>query len=238
MDAEISNVHFTRRFFMRASCRNVLAVLPVLAAGCRSYQYGHVISDDREDLVGSHAAGAAEFNPMIEESVGKLLARQIPAVPPDTHAHDLPPPPKSICFVGVENKSIEELGDFKDQLYQEIDTLIVSSDAFRAINRRFVESALRETRLRPDALMVPDNMRLFAAAMEQEGHPIDYLLYATLTSGTTVRNTSQQRDYLLTLELVDVHTGAYDKQSAKVRKGYHRTAAGKWWHYNRLKRRG
>jgi len=56
-----------------------------------------------------------------------------------------------------------------------------------------------------------------------------------LTSGTTERNTSKQRDYLLTLEITNVHDGTYDKQSAEVRKGYHKTSVGKLWNYNPLK---
>jgi hypothetical protein len=100
--------------------------------------------------------------------------------------------PKSVCFVGVENKSAEELGDFKEQLYQQIDAHVGSSDAFAPLSRRMVDAALRETRLRPDSLMVPSNQRLFAEVLEREGSPIDYLLFATLTSGTTKNNGSSQ----------------------------------------------
>ena len=92
--------------------------------------------------------------------------------------------------------------------------------------------------MRPDALLIPENMRVFAAVLERQGQPLNYLLYATLTSGTTVNNKSQQRDYMLTLELVNVNTGAYDKQAAEIRKGYHKTRAGKLWHYNPFVREG
>ncbi len=98
-----------------------------------------------------------------------------------------------------------------------------------------VDAALMETRLRPDSLLVPSNLQLFTATLERMQSPIDYLLYATLTSGTTEKNKSTQRDYLLTLELTNVHNGAYDKQSAEVRKGYHKSPVGKFWNYNPLK---
>jgi hypothetical protein len=81
-------------------------------------------------------------------------------------------------------------------------------------------------------------MRVFAGLLEQQGQPLHFLLYATITSGTTERNESQQRDYLLTLEMVNVQTGAYDKQAAEISKGYHKTRAGKFWHYNPLKSAG
>ena len=59
------------------------------------------------------------------------------------------------------------------------------------------------------------------------GQPFDYLLYAKLTSGTTNQNGDYQRDYLLTLELVNIHNGEFDKESARLRKGYHKTWLGK-----------
>lgn len=207
-----------------------------LLAGCRGHQFGHVIQGDQPDLVGSHAAGAEVFNPLVEEAVAKLLERNCTVYQEVTYqgAEELPAP-RSICFVGVENKSIEELGDFKDQIYQQIDTLLVQSQVFQPISRRVMDAALRETRLRPDALLIPENMRMFAGVLEQQGQPLHFLLYATITSGTTVRNASEQRDYLLTLEMVNVQTGAYDKQSAEISKGYHKTRAGKFLHYNPLK---
>jgi hypothetical protein len=85
-------------------------------------------------------------------------------------------------------------------------------------------------------LMVPMNMRMFVAEMEQQGQPFDYLLYATITSGTTQRNKDYQRDYLLTLEMVNVHTGQSDKQDASISKGYHHTRVSKWASMNPFKR--
>jgi hypothetical protein len=134
--------------------------------------------------------------------------------------------------VGASGWLASEIGDFKDQIYQVIDTKILQSPAHRPINKRFVEAALRETRLRPDELFIPQNMRLFVAALEQQGQPFDYLLYATITSGTTRSNGDYQRDYLLTLEMVNVQSGAYDQESASIRKGYHKTALGSIQHYN------
>jgi hypothetical protein len=95
-----------------------------------------------------------------------------------------------------------------------------------------VDAALIETRLRPDALLVPGNMQLFTSVLQRQGQPIDYLLYATLTSGTTERNSSTQRNYLLTLELVDTRTGAYKKEQAEIRKGYHRSPLGRLANYS------
>jgi hypothetical protein len=205
------------------------------ALGCRGYSYGHLIKNNQPDLVGSHTAGAEVFNPLIDETVAKLLATEVVAAQPPMLGPDGMPLTRSVCFVGVENKSAEELGDFKDQIYQQIDTQINRSQAFRALSRRMVDAALVETRLRPDALLVPDNMRLFTSVLQRDGQPVDFLLYATLTSGTTERNSSSQRDYLLTLELINTATGAYTKEQASIRKGYHSSYLGKAWNYNPLK---
>ena len=228
-----------------------------LLVGCAS-QYGHILVKQDKDLVGSHAAGAATWNPLVDASVAQLLGRCPPAVQPATFqnastlAHDIPQlegaafnssgltsgipaalanGPGSVCFIGIENKSAEELGDFKDQLYERIDTQINSAETFRAISRRMVDAALLETRLRPDALFLPANRAAFAAALGRQGAPVDYLLYATVTTGTTDRNKSSQRDYEITLEMVNMHTGDFLKESAKIRKGYSKNRASKWWNY-------
>jgi hypothetical protein len=60
---------------------------------------------------------------------------------------------------------------------------------------------------------------------------MDYLLYATITSGTTSNNKDYQRDYRLTLELTNIHTGDYEKECATIRKGYHHTRLGKLKNY-------
>jgi hypothetical protein len=204
--------------------------------GCRGYQYGHIIKPSAENMVGSHEAGAEVFDPLVDEAVAKLLTRQQISTEDCPIGPDGQPMKKTICFIGIENKSAEDIGDFKDKLYNQIDSQILESNCFRPISRRMVDAALHETRMRPDALMIPDNMRLFTAVLQRDGAPIDYFLYAKLTSGTTKRNSSTQRDYELTLELTNVHTGQYDMTSSEIRKGYHKSAMGKIWNYNPLKR--
>lgn len=202
-----------RRGFFVAGCGAAAAL-----AGCRSTQTGTVLKDGQADMVGSHAAGAETYKPLIEESLGKLLGRQsVAAVQP---AGGAAPGAKKICFVGLENKSSEELGDFKEHIVETIDNKINSSGAFVQISRRFTDAGLRQLRLRPDELFLPANQRQFLAVMEASGQPFDYLLFATVTSGTTRDNASSQKDYMLTLELVDIRSGTPDKESACLRKGY------------------
>jgi len=223
-----------RRHFLRLSVHSGLGVssaILVSLPGCRGRQVAHVLDDSQGDMVGSHAAGAETYNRLVDESVGRLLARQHEAAPADVTMVSTPGP-KRICFIGVENKSAEEIGDFKEQLYQQVDAAIAGSEEFEPVNRRYVDAGLQLCHLRPEHLLTPDGQRAFVAAMEQQGQPFDYLLYAVLTSGTTVNNSDKQRDYQLVLEIVNIRDGSYDKEVARVRKGYHKTHLGKWRVYN------
>lgn len=218
-----------RRAFLQTSLAAACS-LTVAGFGCRGRQVAHVLSENDKDMVGSHTAGAETWEPLIQTSVGQLLGRQDVVV--QTGASFEAPCRKRICFAGVENKSAEEIGDFKAQIYQKIDTCINESQAFEVITQRYVEAGLRQCGLRPDDLFVPGNRRMFAAAMEQLEQPFDYLLFATITSGTTKSNQKDyQRDYLLTLELVNLESGKADKESAELRKGYHKSRIGQMKHY-------
>ena len=224
-----------------------IAVLPSLAiaavaSGCRSVQYARIMTPGEDGMTGSHQAGQETFCPLVEEAVSKLLGRHAeppPSLGPEAAAvgaEPLPPPVRRICFVAVENKSAEEIGDFKERIYEIIDARILDSRVFVPVHRRYVDPGLRDSRLRPDQLLVPDTMRAFAAMMESQGQPIDYLLYATLTSGTTRENRDYERSYRLTMELIDVRTGTYDKQSADLVKGYHHSRLSRWRATNPLSR--
>ena len=224
-----------RRQFLGLGLASVAACT---MGGCRNKQFARVVKPGEDEMVGSHAAGSETFKPLIDESVGKLLANCHQVAAQQVSFEGAPPMPgvRRICFIGVENKSAEELGDFKEQIYQLIDGRISEArGSFTLINRRAVDAALRQTRLRPDDLLAPQNMRLFCAHLEQEGQPFDYMLWAVLTSGTTRENKEYQRDYLLTLELVDVQTMAQFKESATLSKGYHQSRASRWTSTNPFK---
>jgi len=224
-----------RRYFVVAAASSVAAFL----TGCHGAQYARVIKPGEKQMIGSHQAGQETFKPLVDEAVTKLVARHAHG-PPIMHqtalgAEPLPPPKLRVCFVGVENKTAEEIGDFKDQIYENIDTRLLECGTCAPISRRYVEAGLCQLRLRPENLFVPDNLNMFVGLMNQQGQPFDYLLFAKLTSGTTRENKDYQRDYELTLELVDIRTGEQDKQTAAISKGYHHSrtsralSAGGWF---------
>ena len=218
-----------RRFFEWISISLASSVVGV-AVGCKNHQYAHVLNESDRNMVGSHTAGAETWEPLIQTSVSQLLGREEGSVKLTSHSGE--PCKKRICFLQVDNRSSEEIGDFGDQIYQKIDTIVNASEAFELVNVRAVKAGLQQAGLRPDDLYTPSARRKLAAVMEQEREPIDYFLYATITSGTTRSNSKDyQRDYLFTLELVNFETGHTEKESAEIRKGYHKSKLGKLRNY-------
>lgn len=207
-----------RRIFLKSCSLSLF----VPAVGCRGMQKATVLKSTDQDTVASHEAGAETWKPLIDEAVSKLTGRQFQEIQ-QASVMGMPNGRKKICFIGVENRSSEEIGDFKEQIYEHIDTLLSQSDLYGSISRRYVESGLRDCRLRPDDLFKPDGQQLFMQTMQKLNQPFDYLLFAKITSGTTRDNKAYQRDYLLTLDLVDIHTGEYTKESATLRKKYRRS---------------
>ncbi|MBQ9454699.1 MAG: penicillin-binding protein activator LpoB [Thermoguttaceae bacterium] len=206
-----SQLKFTFLFFLAA----VLAMIPA----CKT-QTGTLLRPGAKQLSGSHKAGQEVYKPLVEESVGRLLAA-------DAQNPGSGPFPKKICFVGVENFTAEELADYKEQLYEMIDVAISSSGQYTSISRRYVEPALRAERFRMDDLFIPENQRKLQAALEKDGQPFEYLLFAKLTSGTTTDNRDSQRDYRLSLELININDGSSVKEGCDLSKAYNRSLPAK-----------
>ncbi len=89
-------------------------------------------------MVGSHTAGAETWKPLVEQSVGQLLARQCLRFTPPRW-RETAPAKKQVCFMGVENKSAEELGDFREQIYDHIDAIVSQSEQFKLVSKRYVD---------------------------------------------------------------------------------------------------
>jgi hypothetical protein len=222
-----------RRQFIRTSTLGLLGLGTCAQFGCRSNQTAEVVKPGDKTMVGSHAAGSETYGPLVDGAVTNLLARHCGGVQPAAYMQGTAVNgPMRICFLGVENKSIEELGDFREQLYEQIDQRILNSGTFQPVSKRFVDAGLQSANLRPDEVFLPQNMRMLTERMEQMQQPFDFVLIAKVTSGTTRSNANYEREYLLTLEMVNVHNGQYAKESATIVKKYNVTAGAKiksWW---------
>ncbi len=200
-------------------------LIVAVIAGCKS-QTGTVMKKGDPGLSGSHKAGQEVYKPMVEEAVARLLAQDM-AYSAGSLAMPGTGPMKKVCFVGVENKSAEEMGDYREQMYEMIDRAVTSHGQYVMVGHRFVNPALHQAGVRVDDLFMPEPRRRFRAVMEQQNMPFDYLLFAKLTSGTTVDNKDSQRDYMLTLELINIETGAQCKEGCDLSKAYNRSLAAK-----------
>ena len=199
------------------------------SSGCRGTQKGRVMSSTESSKVGSHQAGAEVFRPIVCQTTEKLLTQAyMQPVSASTPLSSDGLPVRRVCFIEFENKTNEEIGDFKEQLQEIIDTKISESTSFATVSPRAVQGVLRSTGLRPDELFLKSNMAKLTAAMQEDEPPFEYIMFAKLTSGTTVDNIDKQKDYMLTLEMVNVNMpGDRLKESASISKEYMRSAKSK-----------
>ena len=208
----------------------ILLLCGVLFAGCIGTQ-ARLMHRGELDKVGSNRAGAEVYNPIVRDATGQLLARA--ATEPAIHqvgyssAPNVTQMKRKICFISLENASMEELGDFKEHIKTAILEKISETDQFEIVSDRAVTAGLRALSLRADDLFMQENMRMFTSAMGRGGTPVDYLLFARITSGTTESNRDMQRDYKLTLELIDTQTFVPIIVSTPMRKEYNNSIKGK-----------
>ncbi|MGA2619518.1 MAG: hypothetical protein ABSF26_18060 [Thermoguttaceae bacterium] len=218
----------TRREFLRQSAAGLLGVGAVAQFGCRTNQTAQVVKPGDKQVVGSHAAGSEVYDTLINEAVTALLARHSQGIQPAAFTQGVSQTgPLRICFVGVENKTSEEIGDFRDQIFEQIDGQLQRSQVYQTVSRRYVQAGLTQCRLRPEELFIPQNMQTFSQVMQQMQQPFDFLLFCTLTSGTTRSNKDYQRSYLMTLEMINIHNGQDDKEQREIVKKYNVSAMAK-----------
>jgi hypothetical protein len=169
------------------------------------------MSETEDDLVGAKTAGSATYNRLIDQTLTKILTR---------HLGEIKESKATVAFVGLDNESGEDLGDWHRQIESAIETAVENANRYDLVSRRFVQRALRELRFRPDDLFIRKNQRQFAEVLELEKNLVDFLLFAELTSGTTVGTSLKQRNYQLKIDLINIDTGRGDMESTVIRKEY------------------
>lgn len=197
--------------FSRSLCL-LSAISLSLTLGACSQPQGRVMEDSEQDYVGAKTAGAEAYNRLIAGAVEKLLG--------DHTAARAGTGRLSVATLPVENASSEDLGDWQEEIYELIATSINQSGRYETVNRRFVEQALREGRLRQEQLFIPSHRREFLRILETTNNPAQMLLFPKITSGTTIGDDVKQKNYTLTLDLVDVETGKDYKAAERIRKAY------------------
>ena len=220
-------------FYCRRNRRRTTAFLSLIClVGCAT-QRGKVVDVDAPTRVGSHRAGAEIYDPAAEAAVVGLLeqASRNPVSSADvgktvaqiTEEYGV----RKICFLGVENAGGEEMGDIREDLAETIRTQIAQSDVFETIDSRLATAGLREAGLRVEDLLLPEKRERFASALGENEAPFDYILFAKVTTSTTVDNKDSEVKYSLTLDLVNVRTGASIRETVSLKKHYNRSVKAK-----------
>lgn len=210
----------TRKFYFVLSC---LAFAWIAFAGCVS-QKGKLLDEKDAMRTGSHQAGSEVFDPATEQAVGGLIAKAEDSIFGNAMGADK----RRICFIGVENAGAEDMGDLKQDLNEMIRSKIAMSPRFETIDSRTVAAGLRETGMRSDDLLLPNNRAKFTNALGGMGSSFDYILFAKVTTATTKANKDSQVKYTLTLDLVDVQSGAAAaRESVALRKNYNKSVKAK-----------
>ncbi|MDR2762172.1 MAG: penicillin-binding protein activator LpoB [Planctomycetaceae bacterium] len=226
----------TKNILFGLSLDCVLAIILCLfvsVSGCSGTK-ARVMNRGEHNMVGSNKAGSEVYNPMVHSTVDKLisqvaldrvrLAGYNPAAPPI-------PQKINVYFASIENRSMEELGDFKEHLRASINEKLTKSDQINIVSERAVDAILRSLNMRADDLFAEHNKDNFISAMGKSGTPIEYVLFAEITSGTTESNRDMQREYKLTLRLVDTKTWKEIVESSNIRKEYNNSVKGKFFNW-------
>ncbi len=149
-----------RRFIRDAGASLILGA--TLLAGCRGTS-ARIMNPWEESGTGSDKAGGEVYTPIVAATTDKLLARaqelplrQVAYNAPDGYQR------YKICFVGLENLSSEEMGDFKEHINATINQRIVESQQFEVLHDRAVAAGLHKIGCRSDDLFLPANRRLLS----------------------------------------------------------------------------
>lgn len=162
-----------------------------------------VRSPDEASLVGTKRAGAVVYRNVIDQALADL-SQKYRATNKNVETFNK----LRISFVGVDNKTNEELGSWRHQINGIIDNRInVSGDFVDISYERFVKPALDELGIARSSFVLPKNRRAFARLMEQQGNPVDGILFANMTQGDTRAGGLKQSDYVLFFELMSVKDG-------------------------------
>jgi hypothetical protein len=203
--------------------------LSVFVSGCSGTK-ARIMRRGESSMVGSNKAGSEVYNPIVHATVDKLIGR-VASSRVQLVSSLSPMQRMNVYFAGVENRSSEELGDFRDHLRVSINERITQSDQIAIVSERAVDNVLRSLNMRADDLFAEHNMQNFISAMGKNGSPVDYMLFAEITSGTTESNRDMQREYKLTLRLVDTRTWREVMESSQIRKEYNNSAKGKFFNW-------
>jgi hypothetical protein len=191
-----------------------LAALGLGGSGCAGPS-ARMKGEDEGTLVDVRKGGTETYKKLIHDTVVALLEEHRAVL---QGAAEKP----LVAFVGVENKSSEELGEFRTAMNNEITTALVNSRYYAIVSMRAVDAAKRESNIRNiDDLTTRASREAFMAVLNRDGAPPQYLLVGSVTTMTSRGNKEKERVYQLTLEMMDSSNGIIQTmKQEEVRKAY------------------
>jgi hypothetical protein len=202
---------------MQTASKVALAALlaaGTLAAGCTGPS-ARVKSSDEGTLVDVNRGGTETYKDLIRNGVTALLEENRVQL---ANAAQKP----LIAFVGVDNKSSEELGEFRAAMNNEITTALVNSRIYSMISMKAVDAAKRQSGLRDASDLTTAGPRdAFLSVLNKDGNPPQYLLFGEVTTMTSRGSDARERTYQLMLQLMDSSNGIIQSQKmVELRKEY------------------
>jgi len=185
-----------------------------VAAGCAGPS-ARVKSGDEGDLVDTRRGGTETYKELIRKGVSELLSEH--RITLGNSAEKV-----MVAFVGVENRSSEELGEFRASMNNEITTALVNSRLYSMLSMRAVDAAKRESNIRSvDDLTTARPRAAFLSVLNKDGQGPQYLLFGEVTTMTSSGNAAKERTYQLTLQMMDSSNGVIQSQkTVEMRKEY------------------
>ena len=191
-----------------------LAATAFTATGCAGPS-ARVKADNEGDLVDVRKGGTETYKTLIHKGVSQLLEEHRLTL---SGAAEKP----MVAFVGVENRSSEELGEFRAAMNNEITTALVNSRLYSMLSMRAVDAAKRESNIRSvDDLTTARPRAAFMSVLNRDGQAPGYLLFGEVTTMTSGGNAAKERTYQLTLQMMDASNGVIQTQKlVEMRKEY------------------
>jgi hypothetical protein len=191
-----------------------VAALAGGASGCAGPS-ARVKGDDEGTLVDVKRGGTETYKALIRKGVEDVLEEHRLLL---AGAAEKP----LVAFVGVDNKSSEELGEFRAAMNNEITTALVNTRYYTMLSMRAVDAAKRESGIRSiDDLATSRPREAFMAVLNRDGKPPQYLFAGEVTTMTSRGSREKERTYQLTLQMWDSSSGVVQTQKlVEVRKAY------------------
>lgn len=200
---------------MNATLKAAAALAVAFGAAACTGPSARMKTDDEGTLVDVSKGGTETYKELIRKGVLSLL---------ESHRKVLAGGAERplLAFVGIQNKSSEELGEFREAMSNEIETALVESGLYQVISMEAVNAAKRESNLRDVSdLTVARPREAFLSVLNKDGRAPQYILFGVSTTMSSQGISERERTYQLKLQMMDSSNGIVQTQKmVEVRKAY------------------